>query len=866
MKLIKIIFFLAVINVSAQTKINGLVVGIDNKPIGFTSIQLIEKQTDLIISYTSSNEKGEFFLPLPNNKKQYFLKVSLLGYKPKSILLKSFDNITIILEERLEQLKEVIINTDFKEFKVDNDTIIYKLNKITNKTERNLKDVVEKLPGLSIDENKKISYQGRKIEKVIIDGNDFFGKKHEMATENLSAEAIKGIKLLKNFKDFDDISSQKTGKIVLNVTLKKDYRNKIVGNIDGKSGLLEKYQAHSNLFKFINKGNFALISEANNIGEPAINMIDYIEMSGGIKNFVKSKRNNGTGTLEIDHSKTPRFVFVKNNINTRKTLFNSINFTNQLSKRSKLTGYINFDKTDIDELLTNKKTYIGETPIIISENKVQNSTSYLGNSYVTFAHKINKNQILTYNFKFNPLKDNYYKNINQNFNLSQKKENELFFLGQNLAYKNQLHDDFYVELNLFYDIKNQKNKTHYKANQPFLGLDISNEPQLLNQENEKLNNINLDISSFYNLSEKTELKSTISFENKINKIDLNSNNNKFDFNLKGVTNQFVSYNKLYHKFNKDFSTEFGLKYINNNLSVNSLKSKQNWVLPDFLLSYQFKNNQSLNFNFLQKNKNYSIYQSNLVQLISNYNTVINPNADIFTPIEDIVFGLNYNSYSYIRSTTFDVVANYTSTKNAISYNTVVKENYIEKNYKRVPSHSFLIKSQYNSSIKSLKYRVSAEFVKTKTHSYFNAKKNMNDLYSYSTRLILNIDRKSFVNTRINLFYNRNVSKNEFSELDYSISNFYMIPEIYGKFDDLFWNLSYKYNTIKSDFKSQEINNLKFSLQWKFSRDIELFLKGDNILNLKNNPLITYSNDNSYSQFTRLEQLKGSLLVGMRYHF
>ncbi|MEX6627524.1 carboxypeptidase-like regulatory domain-containing protein [Tenacibaculum salmonis] len=866
MKSIKIIIFLIAINTFAQTKIKGLVVNINNKPIGFASIQLVEKETDLTQNYTSSNEKGEFSLPIPDNKKQYFLKIRLLGYKLKNIQLKNFNNLKIPLEERVEELKEIIINVDFKEFKVENDTITYKLNSITNKTERNLKDIVEKLPGLSIDENKKINYQGRKIEKVIIDGNDFFGKKHEMATENLSAEAIKGIKLLKNFKDFDDISSQKTGKIVLNVTLKKDYRNRIVGNIDGKSGLLEKYQAHSNLFKFVNKGNFALVSEANNIGEPAINLMDYIEMSGGIKNFVKSNRNNGTGTLEIDHSKTPRFVFVKNDTHTRKTFFNSINFTNQFSKRTKLTGYINFDKTDINELLTNRKTYVGENPFVINEHKVQNSTSYLGNSYVTLSHKINKNEVLTYNFKFNPLKDNYFKNINQNFNVSQKKENKLFFLGQNLAYKNQLKDDFYIELNLFYDIKNQKSTINYNANQPFLGLDFTNEPQLLNQGNDKLNNINLDISSFYNFSKKTELKSIVSFGSKINKIDLNSNHNKFDLNLKGVKNQFGFYNKLYHKFNWNFSTEIGLNYINNSLNINNLRTNQNWALPDLLLSYQLKNNQSLNFNFLQKNKNCSIYQSNLVQLISNYNTIINPNIDIFTPIEDTVFGLNYNAYSYTRSTTFDIMANYTITKNAISYNTVVKENYIEKNYERVPSHSFMIKSKYNSSIKSLKYRFSAEFVKTKTYSYFNTKKSMNDLFSYSTRLILNLDRKSFANTRINLFYNRNVSKNEFSELDYSINNFYVIPEVYGKYNNLLWSLSYKYTKIKSGFKNQEINDLKFSLQWKFSRNIELFLKGNNILNLKNNPRITYRSDNSYSQFTKLEQLKGSLLVGMRYHF
>ncbi|MBE7633022.1 hypothetical protein F7642_01560 [Tenacibaculum finnmarkense genomovar ulcerans] len=437
----RLVYFFIVFNaiqLYSQTKINGVVLNKINNAIGFASVQLVDKQTDLTQNYTTTNEKGVFSLEIPSIKKQYYLKVRLLGYQPKNIQLTNFNKLNITLQENTNELEEVVVKGYLSDFKISKDSITYNLSKIIDSTEINLKDIIEKLPGLSIDDQKKINFQGNRIEKVTIDGQDFFGKKHEMATENLSAEAIKGIQLLKNHKDFDDISTKKTGKIVLNITLNKKYKNKIVGNIAGKLGVLEKHQAHLNLFKFLNKGNFALISEANNIGETAINMIDYIEMRGGIKNFTKNNLSDGSGILEIDHSKTPRFVFVNKNVDERKTLFNSINFTNTLSEKAKINGYITVDKTKIEEFQSGTKKYISQDVITINEDKKNSSNSYLGNSFFNFSYKKNKKEVISYNLKFNIIDDKSISTINQLFNIKSRNKIKDFLLVIIYLIKNNL--------------------------------------------------------------------------------------------------------------------------------------------------------------------------------------------------------------------------------------------------------------------------------------------------------------------------------------------------------------------------------------------------------------------------------------------
>ncbi|WCC46709.1 carboxypeptidase-like regulatory domain-containing protein [Tenacibaculum finnmarkense] len=868
----RLVYFFIVFNaiqLYSQTKINGVVVNKINNAIGFASVQLVDKQTDLTQNYTTTNQKGVFSLEIPSIKKQYYLKVRLLGYQPKNIQLTNFNKLNITLQENTNELEEVVVKGYLSDFKISKDSITYNLSKIIDSTEINLKDIIEKLPGLSIDDQKKINFQGNRIEKVTIDGQDFFGKKHEMATENLSAEAIKGIQLLKNHKYFDDISTKKTGKIVLNITLNKKYKNKIVGNIAGKLGVLEKHQAHLNLFKFLNKGNFALISEANNIGETAINMIDYIEMRGGIKNFTKNNLSDGSGILEIDHSKTPRFVFVNKNVDERKTLFNSINFTNTLSEKAKINGYITVDKTKIEEFQSGTKKYISQDVITINEDKKNSSNSYLGNSFFNFSYKKNKKEVISYNLKFNIIDDKSISTINQLFNIKSRNKNKGFSIGHNLSYKKQFNSKYYTEIAVYHDIKNIENNLFIIANKPFLGLNFTNKYSLKNVENDKLNSLNFDFLNYYKFNRKTNLASKISYVYSDKNILNTSTQNNLSFHLKNTKKHFRLKNTINHRINRHFYTKLSLNYLINDITVNSKNKKQYWLLPYILLKYKHNNQKSINFSFFQNKQNIPVFQTNTNQTILDFQTKINSNTAVFTPISKQHFNLNYNNYTPLTNSMFTIKGTYSISKNNISFNTLFKDNYIEQSYIRVPEKGFGLDFSYHKTIKhlKLKYNLSSIYNHINTISYFNGNENIKNNTSYQLRLNLNsIFKKNSVQAKCKLQYATIIDKNNFYELDYAIHKINISPEIYGKHHEIRWNIGNSYtNTISNDEK-QHINSLNFSLSYKLNKKIELFCKGNNILNLKSNQIISYLNTRYFYQFTKSEQLEGNILAGLRYHF
>ena len=461
----------------SQITISGKVLSKLNEPLAHATIQLIEKESDFTKDFTTANEDGTFSLTLTKSSKDFLLKITLLGFKTKMVIIdkNNTSNIQVFLEVQNNILKEVLITADIKEFQSKNDTIKYNVSKIRDSTETNLKDLIEKLPGLTIDENKKVNFNGRLIDKVIIEGEDFFGRKHEMSTENLPAEAIKGIQIIKNFKEFDDIGSQKTGKIVLNITLNKNYKNKLVGNIEGNSGIEEKNQLHTNIFKFLKKGNFAFVTEANNVGESAINMLDYIEMQGGIGNFTTDYNEGGSGIYELDHAKIPRYVFVNQNVDARNTVFNSLNFSNKFSEKFKINGYLTLDFTKIKELTNSVKTFTNTNSFSLVENESANAISYLGNSFVNFVYKPNDKQVLKYNLKINPINNNEDFNITGDLNLDYIIKDQDFQYGQSLVFKNQLSPKFIFQTLLSHDYKNQKRYSNISSDNPFLNLNFSND-------------------------------------------------------------------------------------------------------------------------------------------------------------------------------------------------------------------------------------------------------------------------------------------------------------------------------------------------------------------------------------------------------
>src|SRR5690606_26149395 len=85
---------------------------------------------------------------------------------------------------------------------VNEDTIQFNTNAFKTKPNATAEDLLKKLPGVQVDRDGNVKAQGEDVQKVLVDGKEFFGKDPKMATRNLTADMIESVQV------FDDMSEQ----------------------------------------------------------------------------------------------------------------------------------------------------------------------------------------------------------------------------------------------------------------------------------------------------------------------------------------------------------------------------------------------------------------------------------------------------------------------------------------------------------------------------------------------------------------------------------------------------------------------------------------------------------------------------------
>ena len=170
----KIILFLTFLTpflaYSQTVKLEGTVK--DNSgPLEMANVIAFKKGTNLLKSYSITDAKGHYKLSLEQDQ-EYTLKVSYLGYETKNVDV-SLDNSQnqtkdIVMSESNESLNEVELTYEMP-VRIIGDTIVYNTDSFTTGTEKKLEDILEKLPGIEIDDNGEIEVEGKKVQKEFCD-------------------------------------------------------------------------------------------------------------------------------------------------------------------------------------------------------------------------------------------------------------------------------------------------------------------------------------------------------------------------------------------------------------------------------------------------------------------------------------------------------------------------------------------------------------------------------------------------------------------------------------------------------------------------------------------------------------------------
>ena len=391
----------------------------DNSPIAGVIVQ-VKDSSDNSYQYTITNDKGEYCIRY-NVSVAELLRFQCMGYKSQEINISEIQsNNTIYMVSQPTQLRDVIIKAP--DIEQRSDTLSYYMSKYATAEDKKIADVLKRLPGIKVEDNGQIKYNGEPINKFYIDGSDFMDDRYGIATENINPADVASVEVLENHQPMQVLKglefSRQAG---LNIKLKEEARHRWIAILNGGVGLSPLlYDASAFAMRIAGKWQNMESIRVNNTGwNPASQSTQHIDNdifgNGYVDKLWDDYINIGISSSPIDESRTRDNCSILANTSNSWHIGESkdmkFNLTYEGDRLDYLTGY----ETDY---------FDDEIPSFIERNSMR-----------TQAHRLNGQWALQVNRPTIFLKDNLYidadwnsarSNVGGTMSLSQKTETPSF--------------------------------------------------------------------------------------------------------------------------------------------------------------------------------------------------------------------------------------------------------------------------------------------------------------------------------------------------------------------------------------------------------------------------------------------------------
>lgn len=256
-------------------------------PIEAATIHLEKLKDSSIVSYTISDDKGYFKLEGKSFYKKLKMVVSFVGKDPytKSIDLSKKSDYAlgkIPLKEEGNVLSEVVIKSRAP-ITVKKDTLEFNVKSFKTKKDANVEDLLKKLPGVEVDEQGKITINGKPVNKILVNGKPFFGNDPSITTKNLSKEIIEKVQITDTKTKSEAFSGEKgdNNNKTINLTIKKENNKGWFGRVSAGAGTDKRYEAATMVNRFNNDRRISVLASKNNINSPGFSFGELEKMFGG---------------------------------------------------------------------------------------------------------------------------------------------------------------------------------------------------------------------------------------------------------------------------------------------------------------------------------------------------------------------------------------------------------------------------------------------------------------------------------------------------------------------------------------------------------------------------------------------------------
>ena len=411
-KILTLLLAIISLNASAQSVSGTVEDAATGTPLSNATIKLSPADSTASPLVTVSDSKGNFTFKNVAAA-SYTLSVTSVGYsnfsKKIAVIGQDVNVGNVNMAKSAETLATVVIK-DNSAVKVINDTVQFAASQYKVNPDATAEDLIKKMPGITVDKSGSVTAQGETVQKVTVDGRDFFGTDATATLRNLPSEVIDKIQVFDKLSDqaqltgFDDGNTTKA----INIVTKKDMRTGQFGRIYAGYGTDDRYSAGGNVSFFNNARRISLVGLFNNVNQQNFSSQDLLGVSGAGRRGGGGQRGGGGGNFTVGQQS-----------GIAKTDAFGINYSDAWGKKIDVTAsyFFNNSNTSNNQTIQQQNILKKDTSSYYDENTL--SDAHNNNNRVNFRlnYKIDSANTLLIASNLNFQTNNSTNFVNGNFYL-----------------------------------------------------------------------------------------------------------------------------------------------------------------------------------------------------------------------------------------------------------------------------------------------------------------------------------------------------------------------------------------------------------------------------------------------------------------
>ena len=273
--------------------ITGIVIDGDTKEPAYQATVRLLKTDSSLVTGAITNEYGAFKVEAPSDG-DYLVKVTSVGYDPlvKNVSVKQGKAVVLgklAIAPVSVELEQATVTAYAAKVTVKKDTFIYNVDAYRTPEGSAIEELVKKLPGAEVDDDGKITINGKTVSKILVDGKEFMTGDTKTAMKNLPTSIVNRVKAYDQKSDLARITGIEDGneETVLDFGLRPGMNKGMFANLDLGLGTEHRYTWRGMGAYFADKQRIMLMTNANNVSDRGF--------SGGFGGGARGGRSGGNG-------------------------------------------------------------------------------------------------------------------------------------------------------------------------------------------------------------------------------------------------------------------------------------------------------------------------------------------------------------------------------------------------------------------------------------------------------------------------------------------------------------------------------------------------------------------------------------------